>query len=326
MRAIRAGLTALCCVLPCLASNASAQVTYPSKPIRFIVAYTTGGLGDTFARAMGQHLSQRLGQPVLIENRPGASQVIALEATAKAPPDGHTLVYGTQSGMVFTTASKKTLPYDPLKDFAAIGMLFTTPFYLIVHPSIPATNVQELIAHIKANPHKLSYASVGVGSGQHLAMELFRSRTDLDIVHVPYKGSAPASVDMIAGQVQVMFEGPITSAPSIRSGKLRALASSGTQRTRAMPNLPTVMESGVPGYDMSTWFGLQTTAGVPRPVIDRLSQEVGQWLLSPETREKLADKFSLDITPSTPAEMSERIAREIPIYNKLIRAAGIEPE
>jgi len=326
MKATRLGLAALWCALPWLAANAAAQGTYPSKPIRFIVAYTTGGLADTFGRAMGQHLGQRLGQPVVIENRPGASQVIALEAAAKAPPDGHTLVYGTQSGMVFTTASKKTLPYDPLKDFAAIGMLFTTPFYLLVHPSVPATNVQEFIAYVKANPRKLSYASVGVGSGQHLAMELFRSRTDLDIVHVPYKGSAPASVDMISGQVQAMFEGPITSAPSIRSGKLRVLASSGTQRTRSMPNLPTVMESGVPGYDISTWFGLQTTAGVPRPIIDRLNQEVVQWLHSPETRDKLADKFSLDITPSTPGEMAERIAREIPIYTKLMRAAGIEPE
>jgi len=320
-----AGIT-LGCVLPWLATSLQAQTNYPNKPIHFIVPYTNGGLGDTFGRAMGQHLGQRLGQPVVIDNRPGGSQVIALDAVAKAAPDGYTLVYGTQSGMVFTTASKKSLPYDPLKDFASIGMLFDTPFYLIVHPSVPAKNVQELIAYVKANPGKLSYASIGVGSGQHLAMELFRSQTDLDIVHVPYKGSAPASFDMVSGRVQVMFEGPTTSATSIRSGKLRALASSGTQRTRSMPELPTVAESGVPGFDIATWFGLQTTAGVPRAIIERLNQEVVQWLRLPETREKLADKFSLTITPSTPGEMTERIAREMPIFTTLMRSAGIEPE
>jgi tripartite-type tricarboxylate transporter receptor subunit TctC len=326
MRLIRkALLAALCCTVPALAAgNAQAQ-TYPSKPIRFIVAYTTGGLGDTFARALGNHLGQRLGQPVVIENRPGASQVIALDATAKAAPDGHTLAYGTQSGMVFTTATKKSLPYDPVKDFASIGMLFQTPFYLVVHPSVPANNVQEFIAYVKANPGKLSFASIGVGSGQHLAMELFRNRTGLDMLHVPYKGSAPASIDLVAGQVQAMFEGPTTSAPHIRSGKLRALASSGAQRTRSMPQVPTVIESGVPGYEMATWFGLQTVAGVPRPAIERLNHEVNQWLRSPEG-EKLGDRFSLDFTPSTPEQMSERIRREIPVFVKLMRAAGIEPE
>jgi tripartite-type tricarboxylate transporter receptor subunit TctC len=275
---------------------------------------------------MGQHLGQRLGQPVVIENRPGASQMIALETIARSAPDGHTIGYGTQSGMIFTTASKKTLPYDPLKDFASIGMLFATPFYLIVHPSVPAKNVLELIAYVKANPGKLSYASIGVGSGQHLAMELFRGRTGLNMVHVPYKGSAPAAIDMVSGQVQVMFEGPITSTPNIRNGKLRGLASSGTQRTRSMPELPTVAESGVPGFDIATWFGLQTTAGVPRPIIERLNQEVVQWLKLPDTRDRLADKFSLDITPSTPDEMTERIAREMPVFTKLMRNAGIEPE
>lgn len=325
MRGARLALIALCCVAALPAADVRAQATYPAKPIRFIVAYTTGGLGDTFARVMGAHLAQRLGQPVVIENRPGASQVIALDAAAKSAPDGHTLVYGTQSGMVFTTATKKSLPYDPLKDFAAISMLFDTPFYLVVHPSVPAKNVQEFIAYVKANPGKLSYASIGVGSGQHLAMELFRSRTGLDILHVPYKGSAPASVDLVAGQVQVMFEGPTTSAPHIRSGKLRALASAGTQRTRSMPKVPTVIEQGL-NYEMSTWFGVQTVAGVPRPIIERLNQEVVQWLRSPEAREKLADKFSLEMTPSTPEEMAERIRREIPVFTKLIRAAGIEPE
>jgi len=310
-----------------LASGAHAQGTYPNRPIHFIVPYMNGGLGDTFGRAMAQYLSQRLGQPVIVDNRPGASQVIAMEATAKAVPDGYTIAYGTQSGMVFTTVSKKSLPYDPLKDFAPIGMLFDTPFYLIVHPSLPVKNVQELIAYVRAHPGKLSFASIGVASGQHLAMELFRSRVGgLDMLHVPYKGSAAAAIDMVSGRVQVMFEGPATTTSSARTGKLRVLASSGVQRTRAMPNVPTVAESGVPGFEIATWFGLQTTAGVPRPIIERLNQEVSQWLRLPDTSEKVADKFSLDLKTSTPEEMGARIAREIPIFAKLLRSAGIEPE
>jgi tripartite-type tricarboxylate transporter receptor subunit TctC len=326
MRAIQQAIvvTLLCVWAP--VATAQAQSSYPTKPIRFIVPYTTGGLGDTFARAMTPHLTRRLGQPVVVENRPGGSQVIALDAIAKSAPDGHTIGYGTQSGMVFTTATKKTLPYDPLKDFSAIGMLFVTPFYLIVHPSVPAKNVQELVAYAKANPGKLSFASIGVGSGQHLAMELFRARTGVDLLHVPYKGSAPASVDLASGQVQVMFEGPGTGLPAIRSGRVRALASSGSQRTGSMPDLPTVGESGVPGYDMATWFGLQTVAGVPRPIVERLNHELGQWLRLPETRDKLAGKLSLELTPSTPDEMSERIRKELPIFTKIIRAAGVEPE
>ena len=311
-----------------LVSSAGLQAQpapYPSKPIRFFVPYTNGGLGDTFGRTMANYLGPKLGQPIVVENRPGGSQAIALDATAKSPADGYTITYGTQSGMVFTTVTRKSLPYDPLKDFAPITLLFDTPFYLIVHPSLPVKNVQELIAYAKANPGKLSYASIGVGSGQHLAMELFRARTGMDAVHVPYKGSAPASVDMLAGQVQVMFEGPTTSAPNIRSGKLRALGSTGTQRTRAFPQIPTVAES-VPGYDMSTWFGLQTVAGVPRPIIDRLNQEVSQWLALPDTREGMGDKFSLELRPSTPEAMAEKIRSELPVWAKVMRAAGIEPE
>ena len=325
MSAIRAGLTALCCALPCVAAQVAAQGTYPSKPIRFIVAYTTGGLGDTFARAMGQHLGQRLGQPVVIENRPGASQVIALEATAKAPADGHTLVYGTQSGMVFTTASKKTLPYDPLKDFAAVGMLFTTPFYLLVHPAIPATNVQELIAYIKANPHKLSYASVGVGSGQHLAMELFRSRTDLDIVHVPYKGSAPASVDMISGQVQLMFSIAGVAAPHIKSGRLRALGVTSLQPSALFPGLPTVAASGLPGYESIQMFGLYLPAATPARIAERLNRDVVQALNRPEAKEKLLAS-GLEVVANSPQQFTAVIKTDMATMGKVIKDAGIRAD
>ena len=320
-----ASIIASGCASLWLASSVWAQAPYPARPVRFLVAYTAGGIGDTVGRALAQHLTQRLGQPVLVENRPGASQVIALDALAKSPPDGYTLAYGTQSGMVFTTALKKSLPYEPLKDFSAIGMLFATPMFLFVTPSVQIQNVSELIAYVKANPGKLSFASVGVGSAQHIAMELFRSQTGIDMVHVPYKGSAPASVDLVAGRVQVMFDGPILNEGNIRSGKLRAIASSGTQRMRSWPQVPTVKET-LPGFEIATWFGLQTNAGVPGPIIDRLNRETGEWLRLAETREKLADQFSLELTASTPEAMSERIRREIPVFTQLMRTAGIEPE
>jgi tripartite-type tricarboxylate transporter receptor subunit TctC len=306
-----------------VAATASAQ-NYPTKPIRFIVPYQTGGLGDTFGRALGQHLQERLGQPVVIDNRPGASQAIALELAAKAPADGYTIVYGTQSGLVFLTASRKSLPYDPLKDFAPIGLLFSTPFILVVHPSVPVKNVQELVAYARANPGKLSFSSIGVGSGQHLAMELFRMRTGVDMLHVPYKGSAASMIDLVAGQVQGMFDGPVTTLPQIRSGKIRALAVTSLKRTAALPDLPTVAESGVPNFESTAWFGLATQAAVPRTIVERLNRETNEWLKMASTHERFAAQ-NLDLMPSTPDEMAERIRNELPVWTKVMRAAGIQP-
>jgi len=305
-------------------SQAQAQGTaYPNRPLRLLIPYTAG-MVDTFARGVAQHLSERLGQPVVPDNRPGASQAIALEAAAKAAPDGYTLIMGTQAGLVFTTAARKSLPYDPLREIASITTLFATQNLLVVHPSVPARSVLELIALAKSQPGKLNYATIGIASGQHLSMELFKGRTGTDLVHVPYKGSAPAMADLLAGQVQVMFAGDSTL-PHIRSGKLRALASSGLQRTQAMPDLPTVSEAGVPGFDFSTWFGLSTTGGAPRPIIERLNREALEMLRLPATREKSA-ALNLDLIPSTPEQMSERVRTEIPAWTKVMRAAGIEPE
>lgn len=330
MRATRRRLIlSLCCALPAATFAATAQaqgtaVGYPSRPIRIISPYTTGGLSDQVVRPMAQYLAERLGQAAFIENRPGASQQIALEAAARSAPDGHTLVLGTQSGLVLLTAARKTLPYDPVRDFASITLLYETPLYLVVHPSVPVRSVQELIALAKSQPGKLNYASVGRGSAHHLVMEMFKTRTNVDMVHVPYKGNAPAVTGIVAGEVQVMFEGA-TVLPHVRSGKLRALASSGRDRTQTMPELLTVSEAGVPGFEMATWFGLAAPAGVPRPIIDRLNREVGDMLRSPATREKYAS-INVDLKPSTPEEMSERIRSEIPIWSKVMRSAGIEPE
>jgi tripartite-type tricarboxylate transporter receptor subunit TctC len=307
------------------ATVVQAQQVYPSRPIRFIVPYTPGGLGDSFARAVGEPLAKRLGQPVVIDNRPGASQAIGAEATAKAQPDGHTLFMGTQSGLVINTIARKDLPYDPVRDLVPVSMLFTTPLYLVVHPSVEAQSVKELVTLARAKPGKLTFASIGNGSSQHLAGEMLRARGKIDIVHVPYKGSSPAMTDLLGGQVDMMFEGGVSSLPHVRSGKLRALATTGRKRTEAMPGLPTMIESGVADFDITVWFGLFTRAGTPRSIIERLNLEVGEVLRTRELKEKFV-AAGIDIAPSTPEELGERIRADLPYYAKLMREAGIQPE
>jgi tripartite-type tricarboxylate transporter receptor subunit TctC len=307
-----------------LAFAAHAQ-PFPSRPIRFIVPYTPGGLGDTFARAVGQGLAERMGQPVVIDNRPGASQAIGAEATAKAPPDGYTVFMGTQSGLVLNTLAKKSLPYDPVRDLAPISMLFTSPLYFVVNPSVPAKTVKELIALAQAKPGKLTFASIGPGSSLHLAGEMFRTQAKVDILHVPYKGSSPAMTDLLGGQVDMMFEGGVSSLPHVRSGKLRALATTGRKRTEAMPQLPTMIEAGVPDFDITVWFGLVGPGKTPRPIIDRLNREVGEILRTPALKEKFA-AAGIEITPSTPEELGERIRADRPYWRKVMRDAGIQPE
>jgi tripartite-type tricarboxylate transporter receptor subunit TctC len=298
---------------------------FPSRPIRFIVPYTPGGLGDSFARAVAQDLAERVGQPVVIDNRPGASQAIGADATAKAPPDGHTIFMGTQSGLVLNTIARKKLPYDPVRDLAPVSLLFTSPLYLVVHPSVAANSVKELIALANKRPGKLTFASIGNGTSQHLAGELFRTRAKVDIVHVPYKGSSPAITDLLGGQVDMMFEGGVSSLPHVKAGKLRALATTGRKRTEAMPELPTMTEAGVPDFDITVWFGLVAPAKTPAPIIERLNKEVVEILRTPALKEKFI-AAGIDIAPSTPAELGERIRADLPYYTKLMREAGIQPE
>ena len=298
---------------------------YPSRPIRVIVPFTPGGLGDSFARALGEDLARRMGQPVVIDNRPGASQAIGAEATAKAPPDGHTIFMGTQSGLVLNTIARKKLSYDPVRDLAPVSMLFTSPLYLVVHPSLPANSVKELVALARAKPGKLTFASIGNGTSQHLAGEMLRTRAKVDIVHVPYKGSSPAMTDLLGGQVDMMFEGGVSSLPHVKSGKLRALATTGRQRTDAMPELPTMAESGVAEFDITVWFAMVAPAGTPRPIIERLNWEVGEVLRTRALKEKFS-AAGIDISPSTPEELGERIRADLPYYGKLMREAGIQPE
>ncbi len=307
-------------------ASAQAQVApYPSKPIRFIVPQTPSGQVDTVARTVAQYLAERMGQPWVVENRAGANGAIGFEAGARAAPDGYTVLMSNQSGLVFAPALKKSLPYDPIADFSSITLLFDTPYYLIVHPSVPARSVQELLALARSQPGKLNYATVGVGSGQHLYMEVFKASTGTDLVHVPYKGSTQAGADLLAGQVQVMLQGSGFTVPQAKSGKVRALASSGSQRTLAMPELPTIGESGVPGFTASTWYGISGPARLPRAIVERLNREVGELLRSPAVRDKFA-AFDIVLTPGTPEELTERVRSEIPVFAKATRDAGIEPE
>ena len=321
-------MLALCGAVPWLGNPAPAQDAppgYPGKPIRILTPYTAGGMTDTVTRTIGQHISERLGQPVIVENKAGANGAIAMEAVAKSPPDGYTLLLASITNFIFLPASRKTLPFDTVRDFASVTMTSTTPMYLVVHPSVPANSVQELIALARSQPGRINYASTGVGSSQQLAMELFKTRTKADLFHVPFKGSAQATSDLLGGRVQVMFQGPTSTLPHVKSGKLRALAITDTKRSQATPNVPTVSEAGVPGFDFSTWSGLSAPAGVARPIIDRLNGVAGEMLRSPAMIQRFAAS-NIDLLSSTPEEMDERIQREIPIFTKVMRDAGIEPQ
>jgi tripartite-type tricarboxylate transporter receptor subunit TctC len=310
-------------LLSCALPGAACAQSYPSKPLRYIIPYSAGAL-DLVARTQAQALSERLGQAVVVENRPGASQAIAIEAVAKAAPDGHTMLMGTQSGLILLTASRKSLPYDPVKDLVSVTLLLAVPFTVTVHPTVPVSSIQELVAYAKANPGKLFYGSIGPGSGHHLVTELFKTRTGIDMVHVPFKSSAQAHTDLLAGQVQVMFEGPAIN-PHVRSGKMRGLATSALQRSKTMPQLPTLNETILPGFDVAPWFGLSVPAGTPRPIIDRLNRETNEWLRSPAAQEKLL-AMGFELLPGTPEQMAERIRNEFPVWTKVMRSAGIEPE
>jgi tripartite-type tricarboxylate transporter receptor subunit TctC len=321
--ALRILIGALCGVLPL--GTAQAQSDYPSRPIRFIVPHTPGGLGDTFSRYLADQISPRLGQPIVVDNRPGASQAIGAEIAAKSPADGYTIFLGTQEGLVFNSFTRKTLPYDAVNDFTPISMLFSTPQYLIVHPSVQANSVQELVTLMRSKPGKLSYASLGSASSHHLAAAIFMSRMNIDILHVPYKGSPAAMLDVLSGRVDMIFQGGGSGLPPVRAGKLRLLASTGLKRSAATPDTPTMHESGMPGFEVDSWFGLVGPAGTPRPVVERLNREVVAVLRSSVTSDKFVVN-GVEILPSTPEELGARIRADLPVWNKILQDAGVQAE
>ncbi len=309
--------------LACLAAHAGAQ-GYPAKPIRYIVPFAPSGTGDVCARFHALRLQERLGQPVVVDNRPGANQVIAIETAVKSAPDGYTLLQGSFSGLVlnavFSASGGDRLPYDALRDLAPISMVCTSPLYLGVNASIPVRSVQELIAYAKAHPGKLTYGSIGVGSTMHLAMVLFATRAHIDLLHVPYKSGAQATTDLVSGVIDLYFGGSLLF-PHAKTGKIRVLASGSATRTGATPDVPTLAESGVPGFDVSSWFSAMAPAGVPRAIIERLNRETIA-VLRDASREGISNS-DVELVASSPEDLGDRIRREIRTWSDVVRSSGI---
>jgi tripartite-type tricarboxylate transporter receptor subunit TctC len=302
--------------------NAFAQ-PFPSKPARMIVPYPPGGSADILARAIGAKVGEGLGQPVVIDNRPGAGTIIGTEATAKSAPDGYTFMLGTVSSHAINPALNPKLPFDPVKDFTPLSLVASIPFAMIVHPSVAAKSVQEFVALAKARPGQINYSSAGNGTSNHLAGELLKSMAGIDLVHVPYKGSAPALNDLIAGQVSMMFDLVLTAAPHIKSGAARGLAVTGTQRSPVLPELPTVAESGLPGYEVSAWFGIFAPAGLPQPVTQRLNAEFVKVMRDADLKQRLAS-LGADPLTSSPEQFSAYLRSEIDKWAKVVKASGMK--
>jgi tripartite-type tricarboxylate transporter receptor subunit TctC len=308
--------------LPLVARVARAQA-YPSRPVRWIVGFAPGGGNDIVARLMGQWLSERLGQPFVIDNRPGAGTNIATEAVVNAPPDGYTLLLAGVPNATNATLYAN-LKFNFMRDLVPVAGIVRIPNVLVINPSVPAATVPEFIAYAKANPAKVNMASAGVGSGGHLAGELFEMLAGVSLTHVPYRGNAPALTALLGGQVAVLFASLPSSLEYIRTGRVRALAITTAQRTQAQPDLPTIAEF-VAGYDMSAWYGASVPKGTPAEVIDRLNAEINAGLADAKTMERLAEQGGISIA-GTPADFGKFIADETEKWGKVVRFSGMKPE
>ena len=300
---------------------AQVPATFPAKPARLVVPFPPGGPLDITGRAIAQKLSEAWGQNVVVDNRPGAGGNIGADLVAKSPPDGYTVVMGALSTHAVNPSLYPAMPYDAVKDFAPITLVAVTPNVLVVNPALPVKSVQELIAYAKANPNKLSFGSGSNGSAGHLAGELFKVETGTDLVHIPYKGAAPAMQALLAGDTQLMFDNLASAMPQVKAGKLRALAVTTARRSRLVPELPTMAEAGVPGFDIATWFGLLAPAGTPKDVVAKWNADVVKILDSPEMREKLTAQGA-EPAPTSPAQFAAFIAAELPKYARIVKASG----
>jgi tripartite-type tricarboxylate transporter receptor subunit TctC len=313
-------LAAGAAALPALSAIARAQA-YPSGPVRWIVGFAPGGGNDILARLMGQWLQQRLGQIFVIENRPGAGSNVATEVVVHAPPDGYTLLFAGLPNAINASLYSK-LNFNFIHDIAPIGSIVRAPNVMVVNPSFPAKTLAEFIAYAKANPRKVNMASAGIGSASHLAGELFKMLSDVDLVHVPYRGNGPALTAVLGGQVEVQFPSPPSSIEYIRTGKLRGLGVTSAMRSEALPDLPAIGEF-VPGYEMSAWFGAAAPKGTPADVIDKINNEINAGLADPKLRARLADLGDTPLALS-PAEFGKLIADETEKWGKVMRAANIK--
>ncbi len=313
-RAVLAAVSAL------LVTTAASQ-GFPNRPVRVVVPFPAGGTTDLIARAVSQKLTESTGQPFVVDNRPGAGGNIGSELVAKSPPDGYTLLMGTVGTHAINPGLYPKMPYDHVRDFTPVILVAGVPNVLVVNPSLPVNSVQELIAYAKANPGKLNFASSGNGTSIHLSGELFKTMAGVQMTHVPYKGSAPALQDLVGGQVQLMFDNLPSSLALIKGGKLKPLAVTSLSRAAALPDVPTLAESGLPGFEASSWFGLLAPAGTPPAVVTKLNTEVAKWLASPEAKEKLLAQGAI-AAGGTPEDFAKHIAAETAKWQKVVKESG----
>jgi tripartite-type tricarboxylate transporter receptor subunit TctC len=321
---LAACLAAAAAFLPAIAMAPSARAQdYPLRPVTLIVPYTPGGSTEILARITGKKLEERLGKPVIVENKPGAGTVIGSTAVAQSAPDGYTLLMATPTPMAINVSVHKSLPYDPVADFVPLGMIASAPFLLLVNPDLPVHSVSELIAYAKAHPGKLSYGSGGVGAPHHLYMELFKSMTGTEMAHVPYKGSLPALDDVVGGHIQLMFCDIPPAAGMVAADKVRALGVSTARRVAAYPDIPTVAEAGVPGFDVAGWFMIVAPAKTPRAIVDRLHDELLTVMALPEIKERIVKLSLVPLPTPSVADMQSFVKTEIVRWGKIVQQAGI---
>ncbi len=304
--------------LASLTCGAGAQ-TYPSKPIRMVVPFAAGGPTDVYARAVGQELTKLLGQPVIVDNRPGAGGNLGADLVAKSPPDGYSVVLGAVGAFAVNMTLYPKMPYDVLRDFAPVSLVAIVPMVLVVNPGLPVKTPKELVELAKSKPGKLSYGSAGNGTSIHMSAEMFKAMTGIDMAHVPYKGAAPAMTDLIGGQVQLMFADATSVIPHVKSGKVRAVAA--TKHVEAMPEVPTFTQSGFPSYDPTVWYGVFAPAGTPRDVVVKLNAGIAKSLQARDVRERLIG-LGAQPTSSAPEEFTEFVRAEISRWGKVVKSSG----
>ena len=310
----------------CLVAAAAMAQPFPSRPVKIVVPTTPGGATDALSRSIGARLSEMWGQPVVVENKPGATQIIGGEYVAKSPPDGYTLIVSDAATFIMNPILHKNLPYDGLRAFTPITLLVRFPWVIAVHPSVPATSFQEFVAYARAHPGAISYGSFGTGSSGHISVDYMKKLLGIDLVHVPYKGAGPAVTDLLAGQIQMMMVTPLLVEPHARAGKLRLIAAATPTRIPRLPDLPTVAESGVPGYEAGTWFALAGPAGMPREVTHAIYSAVSKVLHEPAFKERYIDKQWFEVVANPPEEFAAFLQKDYQRWEKLIRLSRVKVE
>lgn len=319
---LMAPLAALSMVLsPALAS---AQSDFPNKPLKLVIGFAPGGSTDIVGRIIAQKLSERLGQPVVIENKAGAGGTIGADATAKAAPDGYTLTLGTTSTHAIAAGAYSKLPYNPVNDFTPISLVAITPYLLVVNPSVPAKTLPEFVSHAKSQAGKMNYASAGNGTATHLAMEMLKDAAKLDIVHVPYKGNAPADLAILSGEVQTVFGSMPALLQNVKAGKVRPIAVGTMVRSPALPDVPTVAEQGFAGFEAALWLGIMGPANMPRPVVDRLHREIVAIVATPEFKAAMDANGAEPLSSKSPEEFRDMLRGQVDKYVKITKAIGIK--